>query len=671
MMHFHPAVAALCLLCLSNEAMAGPANDTLTVRGRVVSPDGKPIHDAQVTVIHQPQYHDFVLKRKTADESGEFEFGDVPVGERIRFAVRHSGFALSLVQQIFLNPVQLEPLEIVVTPAGTVTMGVEAPSHEPLDGATLGPIQWKGPNDGSYLEPSLAEMLGLSWPSSDSSGQLRLTWLPKNATVTGHVWHPDFARAPFKADGVDASVAIRLEKGVPFKLRVVGKGIDVPREGWQLSMGREGDDSSVFHDHLLVLNKQAEFRTVLPAGKYLALLRHPDLQTVPGIISGRTIEGSELQGIEIAVTPRAKVSGRVINAESGEPLADQVVQAYVYSAAHPEDNYDMGAGWFYSARAITDESGNYNINPGIGPVRLIHRSRQWACKEPFVAVDVSGAQQNTAPSIRMRNGITLTGLVTDPQGNSVPRAVVQPSGALAFRHPVVCDTTGRFEYQVEDITKDSRENAMGYIELLVFAPYRPLSHQLKVHLDANSPSVEIQIALEPSSIPMPPPSSTDKASLVGEFAPSLNIANAFNDSTTSMNLADHRGKFVLLHFWATWCGPCLQAMPTIELAHELYSDHGLVVVGVHHNSVAAAAVEKFLNKKPSNHAHVLDARSGATCNRYGVDAFPSYFLIGPDGKVVITSVEDREAFSQNLINSLRGFLNAKGTLADAVGKKIR
>lgn len=671
---FASAVAALWILCLTSSAKARPANDTLMVRGRVVSSDGRPIHDAQVIMIHQPQYHDFVLKRKTADESGDFEVGEVPVGERIRFAVQHSGFALSLVQQIFLNPVQTEPLEIVVTPADTVTLRIEDPSNAPLGGAILGPIQWKGPNDGSYLEPSLAKMLGLSWPLSDSSGQLRLTWLPKNATVTGHVWHPDFARASFKAANAKPAGAIKLEKGVRFKLQVVGKGIDVPTEGWQLSMGREGDDSSVFNDHQLVLNKQGEFRSVLPAGKYLALLRHPQLQTVPGIIRGRTIQGNELQEIEIAVMPRGKVSGRVINARSGEPLADQRVEAYVYSADHAEDNYDLGPGWFYSARAITDEFGNYNINPGIGPVRLVHRSRQWACEDPFVSLDVLESKQNTAPDMRMRDGIVLTGLVKDPQGNRVRHAVVHPSGAQAFRHPVVCDATGRFEYKVEDITKDSREKLTGYIELVVFDPYRPLSRQLKVQLDAKSPSVEIQVALEPSPISGPPSASASvkgEASLVANLAPSLRIANAFNDAATSTDLADYRGKFVLLHFWATWCGPCLQAMPTIELAHELYSDHGLVVVGVHHSSVAAAAVENFLNQKPSNHVHVLDTRNGATCNRYGVDAFPSYFLIGPDGNVVISSVENRELFSGSLIKTLRRFLNASGDLADAVEKQIR
>jgi hypothetical protein len=83
----------------------------------------------------------------------------------------------------------------------------------------------------------------------------------------------------------------------------------------------------------------------------------------------------------------------------------------------------------------------------------------------------------------------------------------------------------------------------------------------------------------------------------------------------------------------------------------------------HHNSVTADAVEKFLNKKPSNHVNVLDARNGATCRQYGVDVFPSYFLIGPDGKIVVTSNEDREVRSRDLIKSLRQFLNANGNLA--------
>jgi hypothetical protein len=71
-----------------------------------------------------------------------------------------------------------------------------------------------------------------------------------------------------------------------------------------------------------------------------------------------------------------------------------------------EDNYDVGPGWFYSARATTDTFSNYTINPGIGPVRLIHRIRPWACEEPFVSMAVSRDQQLTALDMSLRDGFT-------------------------------------------------------------------------------------------------------------------------------------------------------------------------------------------------------------------------------------------------------------------------
>src|SRR5436190_1317967 len=72
------------------------------------------------------------------------------------------------------------------------------------------------------------------------------------------------------------------------------------------------------------------------------------------------------------------------------------------------------------------------------------------------------------------------------------------------------------------------------------------------------------------------------AAAVGSQAPSLGSTSSItadNPKGSAIDLNALKGKVVLIDFWATWCGPCVAAIPHVEELYEKYKDKGLVVIG--------------------------------------------------------------------------------------------
>jgi peroxiredoxin len=107
-----------------------------------------------------------------------------------------------------------------------------------------------------------------------------------------------------------------------------------------------------------------------------------------------------------------------------------------------------------------------------------------------------------------------------------------------------------------------------------------------------------------------------------------------------VRLADYRGKVVYLDFWATWCGPCVEAMPRIQKVWEQYKDEDFVVLLVSLDD-KPATVEQFLKKKklPGVLALGEGGLKGELAKLYNIESLPTNFLIGPDVKVIVNDVD--------------------------------
>ena len=99
----------------------------------------------------------------------------------------------------------------------------------------------------------------------------------------------------------------------------------------------------------------------------------------------------------------------------------------------------------------------------------------------------------------------------------------------------------------------------------------------------------------------------------------------------ALDLAEYRGKVVIVDFWASWCVPCRQSFPWFNAMHEEYGDDGLVILGVNTNDDAAEA-QQFLEEFPAKFEIVYDP-DGQLAQDFGVVAMPSSFVFSRDGEL--------------------------------------
>lgn len=106
--------------------------------------------------------------------------------------------------------------------------------------------------------------------------------------------------------------------------------------------------------------------------------------------------------------------------------------------------------------------------------------------------------------------------------------------------------------------------------------------------------------------------------------------NPVSDPERRVDLRDWRGNVVLLDFWATWCGPCRQTMPKVQLLHTEFAEKGLVVAAI--SEEALNTVARFLEDTPYDYPMYVD-RSGDAFEAFQVKAIPKAFVIGKDGVI--------------------------------------
>ena len=104
-----------------------------------------------------------------------------------------------------------------------------------------------------------------------------------------------------------------------------------------------------------------------------------------------------------------------------------------------------------------------------------------------------------------------------------------------------------------------------------------------------------------------------------------------------------KGKYVLVDFWASWCGPCRREMPAVKALYEKYHAKGFDIVGLSFDDNAkdwTGAINSM--KLPWHHLSDLKGWQSIAGQTYGINAIPATILFGPDGKVVVSGLHSEE-----------------------------
>ena len=149
-----------------------------------------------------------------------------------------------------------------------------------------------------------------------------------------------------------------------------------------------------------------------------------------------------------------------------------------------------------------------------------------------------------------------------------------------------------------------------------------------------------------------PESTATSGASTGKVAPDFTLTDMAGNE---VSLSQFKGQVVVVNFWATWCPPCREEMPSMERLYREYQDKGLVMLAVNVEADGRDRVVKFLEKSPHSFPILMDDKNVAT-KLFGVFRYPESFLIDRNGLIVEKIIGGRDWMSASILDKVKPLL---------------
>jgi cytochrome c biogenesis protein CcmG, thiol:disulfide interchange protein DsbE len=138
---------------------------------------------------------------------------------------------------------------------------------------------------------------------------------------------------------------------------------------------------------------------------------------------------------------------------------------------------------------------------------------------------------------------------------------------------------------------------------------------------------------------------------VGDSAPGFSVTT---EKGQKISRSEFGGKLLVVNFWATWCPPCIEEMPSLNQFASTMSKEGVVVLGISVDR-NEQAYRNFLQRNQLSFLVARDPEENISSS-YGTFKWPETYVVNRDGRVVQKHIGPRDWTDPQIVNSIRALL---------------